>query len=288
VEIEEIVEGGTKGVETQPGQETAGQGGPEWFGTEEWWQMLSRSGPRPEDHKPEISHSPEPGGDSGEFEHRRGFADPVQHRVIVAIPSTRAGLPFPPMSDGSSNHPNQQQPTQPGPCAIVVSRYNDSITSVMLDGAVSAYLQAGGREDSLAIVEALGAYELVSIANAAAGSGMYVSVVCLGCVIKGETEHDVHISSAVANGLAEISIKTGVPVAFGVLTTKTIEQAIARAGGADGKMGGNKGAEAMGAVLGAAGAIDALGRGKKMNTPGIRHAPGFEVPDKATIAGEGA
>lgn len=165
----------------------------------------------------------------------------------------------------------------------MVSRYNDSITSVMLDGAVGAYLEAGGLEESLAILEAPGAYELVSIAGVAAASGLYESVMCLGCVIKGETDHDVHISSAVANGLAEISIRTGVPVAFGVLTTSTVEQAIARAGGDK----GNKGAEAMGAVLGAAGAIGALSEAKKNNTPGIRYAPGFEVPDKADAFGEG-
>jgi len=182
------------------------------------------------------------------------------------------------MTSVSSNPANK-----PGPCAIVVSRYNDSITSVMLDGAVGAYSAAGGSDESLAILEAPGAYELVSIANAAAVSGMYNSVVCLGCVIKGETDHDVHISSAVANGLAEISIKTGVPVAFGVLTTNTIEQARARAGGDV----GNKGAEAMTAVLGAAGAIGALNEAKIHNTPGIRYAPGFEVPDKAVNIGEG-
>ena len=89
------------------------------------------------------------------------------------------------MTADSSN-----QSTRPGPCAIVVSRYNDSITSVMLDGAFNAYLGAGGSEDKLAILEAPGAFELISIASVAAGSGMYDSVVCLGCVIKGETDHD--------------------------------------------------------------------------------------------------
>jgi len=173
--------------------------------------------------------------------------------------------------------------TAPGPCAIVVSRYNDSITSVMLGGAVEAYRAAGGSEGTLAVLEAPGAYELVSIASAAAASGLYASVVCLGCVIKGETDHDVHISSAVANGLVDISIKTGVPVAFGVLTTNTIDQARARAGG----IVGNKGAEAMDAVLGAAGAIAAIDYAKVKNNPGIRYAPGFEVPDKAAAAGEG-
>lgn len=172
--------------------------------------------------------------------------------------------------------------TKPGACAIVVSRYNDSITAVMLDGACGAYMAAGGSEGTLAILEAPGAYELISIASAAACSGLYESVVCLGCVIKGETDHDVHISSAVANGLSNISIKTGVPIAFGVLTTNTIEQARARAGG----IVGNKGAEAMDAVLGAAGAISAIDSAKLKNTPGLRYAPGFEVPDKAATAGK--
>lgn len=171
----------------------------------------------------------------------------------------------------------------PGPCAIVVSRYNDSITSVMLDGAISSYLAAGGSEETLAILEAPGAFELISIASVAADSRKYDSVVCLGCVIKGETDHDVHISTAVANGLANISIKTGVPVAFGVLTTNTIDQARARAGG----IVGNKGSEAMDAVLGAAGAINAIVEASRQDTPGIRYAPGFVVPDKAARAGKG-
>ena len=187
-------------------------------------------------------------------------------------------------SDSSGSQSSTPAKSVPGPCAIVVSRYNDSITSVMLDGAVSAYEAAGGSAGSLGIIEAPGAYELIAVANAAAGSGMYDSVVCLGCVIRGETSHDMHISSAVAQGLGEITIKTGVPVAFGVLTTNTIEQARARAGG----VVGNKGAEAMDAVLGAAGAIAAIDSAQSSNTPGIRYAPGFEVPDKAASAAKGS
>lgn len=158
----------------------------------------------------------------------------------------------------------------PGPCAIVVSRYNETVTSVMLDGAIGAYLDRGGDEARLAVLEAPGAYELVSIARAAAFSGVYRSVVCLGCVIKGETEHDRHIGNAVANGLAQISVATGVPVAFGVLTTNTNEQALARAGGAK----GNKGAEAMGAVLDAADAIGVIEGVKAGGGEGVRHTSG--------------
>ena len=149
----------------------------------------------------------------------------------------------------------------------------------MLDGAISAYLDRGGSEPGLAILEAPGAYELVSIARAAASSGMYGTVVCLGCVIKGETSHDLHISSAVANGLAQITINTGVPVSFGVLTTNTNEQAIARAGGNK----GNKGAEAMDAALDAADAIALLVNAKHTNTPGVRFTPGLKPNDKLTL-----
>ena len=169
------------------------------------------------------------------------------------------------------------------PSAIVVSRYNETVTSVMLKGAVDTYLGRGGRESDLAVLEAPGAYELVSIARAAAFSGMYGSVVCLGCVIKGETSHDMHISSAVANGLAQISVQTGVPVSFGVLTTNTNEQALARAGGDK----GNKGAEAMNAALNAADAIGAIVGAKETNQPGIRFAPGLQPNDKLA-SGSGA
>jgi len=168
------------------------------------------------------------------------------------------------------------------PSAIVVSRYNQTITSVMCDGAIGAYLDRGGSKSTLAILEAPGAYELVSIARAAASSGLYGSVVCLGCVIKGETSHDQHISNAVANSLAQITVVTGVPVSFGVLTTNTNEQALARAGGAK----GNKGAEAMNAALDAADAIAMLVKAKATNTPGVRFTPGLTPNDKLTSAKE--
>ena len=172
-----------------------------------------------------------------------------------------------------SDAPNQHKP---GPCAIVVSRYNTSVTGVMLDGAMGAYAARGGEASLLAVLEAPGAFELVSIARAAAFSGMYASVVCLGCVIKGETEHDRHIGNAVGNGLAAISVQTGVPVAFGVLTTNTNEQALARAGGDK----GNKGAEAMDAALDAADAIAAVVQAKNTGKAGVRFTPGLSPNDK--------
>ncbi len=150
----------------------------------------------------------------------------------------------------------------------------------MCDGAIGAYLDRGGSDSTLAILEAPGAYELISIARAAASSGLYGSVVCLGCIIKGETSHDQHIANAVAHGLAQITVATGVPVSFGVLTTNTNQQALARAGGAK----GNKGAEAMNAALDAADAITALTHAKATNTPGVRFTPGLSPNDKLSTS----
>jgi len=183
----------------------------------------------------------------------------------------------------SNQHQSPKPAAKPAPSAVVVSRYNETVTSVMLDGAIGAYLRRGGAESELAVLEAPGAYELISIARAAATSGLYATVVCLGCVIKGETSHDVYISNAVAVGLAQITIDTGVPVAFGVLTTNTNEQAIARAGGDK----GNKGAEAMDAALDAADAISAIEQGKANHAPGVRFTPGLSPNDKLSSHAQG-
>jgi len=167
-----------------------------------------------------------------------------------------------------------------GPCAVVVSRYNGAVTSAMLRGAIEAHGRLGGDPAALSVIDAPGAFELAAIASAAARSGVYEAVVCLGCVIKGETDHDAHIARAVAHGCVEISTRTGVPVAFGVLTTRTIEQARARAGGSK----GNKGAEAMEAAIGAARAVRALGPG---HAPGIRLGADGASRDTAPAGGGG-
>lgn len=130
--------------------------------------------------------------------------------------------------------------------AIVVSRYNASITDALLRGAVSALReQSAGERVRVEIVEAPGAFELPVLAHAAAASGKFAGVLALGCIIKGETIHDRVIADAVAQGLVSASLMTGVPCALGVLTVNTAAQARARAGG---KLG-NKGAEAMEALL---------------------------------------
>jgi len=129
--------------------------------------------------------------------------------------------------------------------AIVVSRYNASITDRLLDGAVSAYQARGGSPADLMIIDAPGAFEIPSLCDAAAATGRFSGILALGCIIKGETSHDQHLASAVAHGLVNISLLTGVPASLGVLTVNSVQQARDRAGGKH----GNKGEEAMNALL---------------------------------------
>jgi 6,7-dimethyl-8-ribityllumazine synthase len=160
------------------------------------------------------------------------------------------------------------------PVAVVVSRYNGSITGKLLEGARSEYLARGGREPGLAVFEAPGAYELPALALVAAQTGRYRGVVALGCLIKGETRHDRYIAEAVAGGLMDVMLRTGVPVAFGVLTVDTPRQARARSGGER----GNKGAEAMAAVLETIATGEAISAGRNVVVnAGIR----LNGPDKA-------
>ena len=139
---------------------------------------------------------------------------------------------------------------------IVTSRYHSEVTGQLHQGARNAFLEAGGSDDDLLLVDAPGSFELVAIAHALAARADIDAVVCLGCVLTGETTHDRYICEAVANGLADIAARSGKPVAFGVLTCQTHEQAAARAGGAK----GNKGEEAMHAAVIAAQAVRRIGR----------------------------
>jgi len=137
-----------------------------------------------------------------------------------------------------------------GPCpgcrvAIVVSRYNESITAKLLDGAVSTF-QAGGLDESAVDVAWVpGAWEIPLIVQRLAQSQTYAAVVALGAVIRGETTHDQHINRQVSQSLGQIALDVGVPVLFGILTCQSLEQAIHRSGG----QAGNKGAECAAAAL---------------------------------------
>lgn len=129
--------------------------------------------------------------------------------------------------------------------AIVVSLYHEQITLVMRDAAVEQFITAGGLEENLCVVMVPGAFELTAAVNALAKRNDFDAVVALGCIIAGQTNHDQVIANAVAQGLTMITIQTGVPIAFGVLTCQSLEQAQARAGGDK----GNKGAKAMNAAI---------------------------------------
>lgn len=128
---------------------------------------------------------------------------------------------------------------------IVVSRYNESITSQLLRGALGTLTAAGVPDDHIDVAWVPGAFEIPFAARQLAAKGKYVAVLCLGAVIRGETTHDQHINRAVSIGVTEAALQTGVPVLFGVLTCDTLEQAIHRAGGNV----GNKGAECAAAAL---------------------------------------
>ena len=121
---------------------------------------------------------------------------------------------------------------------IVASRFNSDVTDLLLKGAVEALLEAGVAEDRIVAVSVPGAFEIPGTAQALAAH--VDAVVCLGAVIRGETEHFTYVASGVQQGVVRVSLDTGVPIIFGVLTTDNVEQALDRAGGEF----GNKGAEA--------------------------------------------
>ena len=141
---------------------------------------------------------------------------------------------------------------------VVASVYHWEIVGPLLQAAKSVFADAGGNAADLIVVEAPGAFELVALCSALASRDDVDGVVALGCVIRGETSHDTWINSAVANGLTSLSVATGKPAAFGVLTCNTHEQAVARSGGAK----GNKGEEAMKAAIVAARLIKAINQGE--------------------------
>jgi 6,7-dimethyl-8-ribityllumazine synthase len=123
---------------------------------------------------------------------------------------------------------------------IILSRFNDFIGSKLLDGAIDELKRHGVYSDNIDIVKVPGAFEIPVIAQKFAKTGKYNAIITLGAVIKGSTPHFDYVSAEVSKGVAQVSLQTGVPVIFGVLTTDNIEQAIERAG----TKAGNKGADA--------------------------------------------
>jgi 6,7-dimethyl-8-ribityllumazine synthase len=120
---------------------------------------------------------------------------------------------------------------------IVAARFNDFITARLLDGAVDALIRHGASDTDIEVVRVPGAYEIPLVAQQLARTKKYNAVICLGAVIRGATPHFEYVSAEVSKGVAAVSMETGLPVVFGVLTTDTIEQAVERAGTKSGNKG---------------------------------------------------
>ncbi len=129
--------------------------------------------------------------------------------------------------------------------ALIVSRFNSFITERLLDGALDCLRRQGVDDDNLTVVRVPGAWEIPLVAKRLAQSARYDAVICLGAVIRGSTPHFDYVAAEVSKGIAQVSLESGVPVLFGVLTTDTLEQAVERAG----SKAGNKGYAAAEAAL---------------------------------------
>lgn len=124
--------------------------------------------------------------------------------------------------------------------AIIASRWNDFLTAKLTEGALDALERLGADEKNVEVFKVPGSFELPLTAQKVAGSGRFDAVICLGTVIRGETPHFDYVAGEAAKGIGQVSMQTGVPVLFGVVTTETLEQAINRTG----VKAGNKGFDA--------------------------------------------
>ncbi|HEV8537500.1 MAG TPA: 6,7-dimethyl-8-ribityllumazine synthase [Bacteroidota bacterium] len=134
---------------------------------------------------------------------------------------------------------------EPYTFGIVVSRFNEFITKRLLESALNCLRRHGATEQGIDIIYCPGAFEIPELAQRLANVGKYDAIICLGCVIRGETPHFEHVAGAVSSGVARVALESKMPVIFGVLTTDTLEQAIKRAGA---KLG-NKGWDAALAAI---------------------------------------
>lgn len=128
---------------------------------------------------------------------------------------------------------------------IVASRFNNLVTTQLLNGAVDCLVRHGASEKDITVVHCPGAFEIPQIALQMASSGKYDAIICLGCVIRGETPHFDFIAAEVAKGTSHVALHTGVPTVFGVLTTDNLSQALERAGGKSGNKGWEAGLTAI-------------------------------------------
>ncbi|MFH2092066.1 MAG: 6,7-dimethyl-8-ribityllumazine synthase [Pseudomonadota bacterium] len=128
---------------------------------------------------------------------------------------------------------------------IVASRFNDFITSKLVDGAIDALIRSGAADEDITLLKVPGAFEIPLAAQKMVKYGKYDAIICIGAVIRGATTHYDYVCAEVSKGIASVSLESDIPVMFGILTTETIEQAIERAG----TKAGNKGFDvALGAI----------------------------------------
>ncbi|MEO0341478.1 MAG: 6,7-dimethyl-8-ribityllumazine synthase [Bacteroidota bacterium] len=142
---------------------------------------------------------------------------------------------------------------------IVVSDWNAKITHALYEACIDTLVKHGAKEDQIQVLQVPGAFELTAGARLLSGRHQLDAVICIGCVIKGETKHNEYINNAVASGLTSLGLATGVPAIYGVLTPNTEEQALDRAGGKH----GNKGVEAAVTAIRMANLKKQLGSAKK-------------------------
>ena len=120
---------------------------------------------------------------------------------------------------------------------IIVSRFNELVTSKLLDGAIDCLKRHGTNDEDIEIFYSPGSFEIPLIAEKLAQTGKYNAVICLGAIIRGETPHFDYIASEVSKGIAQVQLETGIPIAFGIITTDDVEQALNRSGMKNGNKG---------------------------------------------------
>jgi 6,7-dimethyl-8-ribityllumazine synthase len=150
-----------------------------------------------------------------------------------------------------------------GRFAVVASRFNSLVTEALLSGCCDAFARHGVGEEKIDVAWVPGSFEVPLVARALAETGKYAAVVCLGCVIRGETGHYDHVAGQTAAGVMSAGLNTGVPVIFGILTTETVEQALNRSG----LKAGNKGAESAMAAIEMVNLLKAIREGVKDGAP---------------------
>lgn len=150
-----------------------------------------------------------------------------------------------------------------GRFAVVASRFNSLVTEALLAGCRDAFTRHGVPDDRLDVAWVPGSFEIPVVARALAETGRYAAVICLGCVIRGETGHYDHVAGQAAAGVMSAGLNSGVPVIFGILTTETVEQALNRSG----LKSGNKGAESAMAAIEMVNLLKAIRDGAKAASP---------------------